>query len=69
MRILNVVPKDITVKLELTATEIDQILEVLDNAKIDPEGNQKLMTACAFVTDTFFKELNSLYEGIKSGNM
>jgi hypothetical protein len=57
MIIMDVMPKEIHVLLDLTFTEVNHILNVLDNATIDPKCDPESM---AFVTQIFIPKLDEL---------
>lgn len=66
MRILNVAPRDISVTLEFTLTEINQLLDFLSVCQFDPdklEGEPEAKKKIEiFVKKHFFKMLDELTE-------
>jgi hypothetical protein len=66
MRILNVAPRDISVTLEFTLTEINQLLDFLSVCEFDPSklDGEKLAKEKieAFVKQDLFKMLDELTE-------
>lgn len=69
MRIVDVVPKDVWVTLELPMSEVVKILTALDNSKIEYDGIDKpeVAEAVSFLKDVFCKQLAELEEGMKRG--
>ena len=66
MIILDVFPKDLHVKLELSITQVNQILDYLDRCTVDLTIKPPLSEeAKTYVEQVFFKELNNLTESVK----
>lgn len=57
-------PKDIHVSLEMSLTEIDELLLALNNSKIDCEGNEKVKKASETLTK-FFGMLSDVFENVQ----
>ena len=69
MRIVNVEPRDVHIVIDLSLQEAEKILDVIEISTINipQEIDSKLKEAVNYYKDTFFKQLNELVEGIKSG--
>ena len=67
MKILKVVPKDIYVTLEMTITEVDQLLEVISRSKVEcnSEEDPEFFKALEFVSKEFVAELDRLIIDVK----
>ena len=67
MKILNVEPKDFHVTFDIPISEIDLILDALENTEIKFDADEKpdLKKAATFLTDVFFKNLNAVSEEVK----
>ena len=65
MEILEVYPKDLHVRLELSMTEIQKILDFLDNCEFHGDlKNEALVLAKDYVIGDFFPKLDKLTEDI-----
>lgn len=66
MIILDIYPKDMHVKLELSVSQVNHILEYLDrctfDATIEPKMSER---AKEYVEKVFFRELDRLTENMK----
>jgi uncharacterized protein YdhG (YjbR/CyaY superfamily) len=67
MRIVNVEPRDVHLIIDLSLQEAERILDVIEISTINFTEEPKLKEAISYYKDTFFKQLNELVEGIKSG--
>ena len=67
MKILNVEPKDIHVTFDMSAKEIDLILDAMEHSEVtfDSDENPELKKAATFLKDVFFKNLDAVSEEIK----
>ena len=67
MKILNVEPKDVHVTFDMSANEIDLVLDAMENSEItfDSDENPELKKAVDFFKNVFFKNLDSIAEEIK----
>ena len=68
MKILNVYPKDWHTQIELSLTQVNQLLDFLDSCEFqgDPK-DPKTNDAFQYVTKEFFPQLNQLSEDMKKG--
>ena len=66
MEIINVYPKELHIKLELSESELNNVLDFLNNceAKLDLKDERQRI-AHDFVTKEFFPALDKLSEDIK----
>ena len=63
MKILDLYPRDFYVTVELSLKEVGKILMVLDKAELKFDGkNPQEIEAVQFLKETFFKQLDLLYE-------
>ena len=63
MKILDLYPRDFYVTVELSLKEVGKILMVLDKAELKIDGkNPQEIEAAQFLKETFFKQLDLLYE-------
>ena len=63
MKILDLYPRDFYVTVELSLKEVGKILMVLDKAELKIDGkNPQEIEAVQFLKETFFKQLDLLYE-------
>ena len=67
MVIVDIVPKDIVVKLELSVEEVKNIVDALDSTVIHTTAENK--QAVTFLLETFFPEMNHLLENIERMNL
>ena len=67
MRIINVEPRDVHIILDLSLQEAEKILDAIEISTIEIPEEQKLKESVTYYKDTFFKQLNELVDGIKSG--
>lgn len=66
MDIDKIYPKQIHVKLDMSAEEIEQLLDFLDNAVVDYGGKgEKIRKAGEYVVKEFFPKLEQLSQQIK----
>jgi hypothetical protein len=67
MKILNVEPKDIHVTFDMSAAEIDLVLDAMEHSEItfDSDENPELQQAATFFKEVFFKNLDAVAEEIK----
>jgi len=67
MRILDVEPKDIHVTFDMSINEINLVLDALEVAELNFDGDEKpeLKKAAIFLTDVFFKNLSAVSEEVK----
>ena len=69
MRIVDIIPKDISILIDLSPVEINDILFCLDNCVInyssDEEEEQRKVT---YFTDVFYKNLLDLKEKLADGD-
>ena len=68
MEVLEVYPKDWHVRIELSVTQVNQLLDFLDNCEFqgDPKDDE-LWKANNYVTKEFFPTLDRLAEEMKKG--
>lgn len=69
MKILNIEPKDIHVTFDMSANEIDMVLDAMEHSEVtfDSDENPEIEKASAFFKDVFFKNLDAIAEEIKRG--
>lgn len=67
MIILNVVPKDIHVTIELSLVEVNRLLDFLNRCEVkyNKEEEMDFVESSDFVTRVFFPKLNQLSEDLK----
>lgn len=70
MEVLQVYPKDWYVRIELSLTQVDQLLDFLDNCEcaIDPK-DERLNKAKEYVIKEFFPKMNTLVDEMKKGEI
>jgi hypothetical protein len=65
MQILDIAPKDIHVMLDMTATEINDLIKALDHAKVDYDGKEEPgMVAATSTLDRFYKLMREVQDGL-----
>jgi len=71
MKILKVESKDIYVTIELSVAQIKHILDFLNHCicNYNSEEEPSMKESDAYMNETFFKELNDLYENIERGGI
>lgn len=63
MKILDLYPRDFYVTVELSLKEVGKILLALEKAELKFDGSKpQEMDAVQFVKETFFSQLDQLYE-------
>lgn len=68
MQILNVYPKDWHVQVELSLTQVNQLLDFLDSCEFIGDPTDPKMNDCKhYVMDQFFPMLDNLSEDMKKG--
>ncbi len=69
MRVLKVYSKETFVELELSMKQIRHILDFLDKCSIEYSSKEEpsLVEASEYVTNAFFKTLDSLYDEFSKG--
>ena len=69
MRVLKVYSKETFVELELSMKQIRHILDFLDKCSIEYSSKEEpsLVEASEYVTNDFFKTLDSLYDEFNKG--
>jgi len=68
MEILEVYPKDLHVRLELSMTQIQKVLDFLDNCEFTGDlKNEELVQAKDYVIGEFFPKLDKLTEDVVRG--
>ena len=66
MIILDIYPKDVHVKLELSVTQVNYILDYLDRCTFDATIEPKMPeNAKEYVEKVFFRELDRVTENMK----
>jgi hypothetical protein len=67
IQVKGVYPKDIFVELEISLHGINLILDYLDRCVFDPDSQEEKMSEedIAFVTEDFFKGLDTLTKTVK----
>jgi len=65
MQVLDIYPKDIHVSIDLTATEIKQVIQSLEHAKVDYDGKgEPGMAESVKTLDRFYKLLMEVQDGL-----
>ena len=69
MKIVSVEPRDIHVLIDLSVSEINHLVNFLDNCTIeyDSKENIELSEAVSFVKTKFFKMCDDIINDIKEG--
>jgi hypothetical protein len=63
MRIIDLYPRDFYVTVELSLKEVGKLLLALEKAELKFDGkNPQEMEAVQFTKETFFTQLDALYE-------
>jgi hypothetical protein len=63
MKILDLYPRDFYVTMELSLKEVGKLLMVLDKSELKIDGkNPQEIEAAQFLKETFFRQLDALYE-------
>lgn len=67
MKVLSVEPKDIYVTFEIGLDEIEKILIALNRTEIKYDGKKEpeVAEAAKYLNETFFTELDKVFETIK----
>lgn len=69
MRVLRIYSKETFAEVELSMKQIKHILDFLDRSNMEFNGKEEpnLVEASEYVTNDFFKTLDSLYEEFNKG--
>ena len=69
MRILDVYPKDTVVLMEISLTNLEQLVKFLDRCRMEYDGEKEpeMKEAVGYVNDVFFKQLYDLLLETKPG--
>ena len=70
LRVIDVVPRDVWVTIEIPLGEITKVLTALDAAKITFDSSKddpEIIEAINYLKDDFYKKLADIEEGMKRG--
>ena len=66
MEVINIYPKELHIKIELSESELNYLLDFLDRSEVSLDLNDEYQAKCHnFVTKEFFPKMETISEEMK----